>query len=198
VRKQVWRIIDGWTSRGRKEKSAAVLRWSDIEDPQAFIRRRGGRQFTADLGLPIRRAPLEAPMARLKVMVVDDDPVALEIACAILESQGHEVLARETALGTAVAVLRECPDVVLLDIRMPGISGPELLKVLRSQDRARGAQPTAFIFYSGLERDELDRLVEETGALGAVEKAAAPGQLASILEALLAQVRPRESDTAAR
>jgi CheY-like chemotaxis protein len=144
--------------------------------------------------LPISRTPVEAPMARLKVMVVDDDPVALEIASAILESQGHEVLARETALGTAVAVLRECRDAVVLDIRMPGISGPELLKVIRSQDLARGAQPTAFIFYSGLEQAELKQLVEETGALGAVDKAAAPGQLASTLEVLLGQVRPQEGD----
>ena len=136
-------------------------------------------------------------MTRLKVMVVDDDPVALEIATAILESQGHEVVARKAALGTAVAVLRECPDVVVLDVRMPGISGRELLKVIRSQDLARGAEPTAFIFYSGLERAELDQLVEETGALGAVEKAVAPGQLASTLEGLLAQVRQREGDTAA-
>ena len=140
---------------------------------------------------------MEASVARLKVMVVDDDPVALEIASAILESQGHEVLARKTALGTAVAVLRECPDVVVLDVRMPGISGRELLKVIRSQDLAHRAQPTAFIFYSGLERAELYQLVEETGALGAVEKAVAPGQLASTLEALLAQVRQREGDTAA-
>jgi CheY-like chemotaxis protein len=140
---------------------------------------------------------LEVPVARLKVMVVDDDPVALEIASAILESQGHQVLARKTALGTAVAVLRECPDVVVLDVRMPGISGRELLKVIRSQDLARGARPTPFIFYSGLERSELERLVEETGALGAVEKAAAPLQLASTLEALLAKVREREGDAAA-
>jgi hypothetical protein len=48
-----------------------------------------------------------------------------------------------------------------------------------------------------LERAELDRLVDETGALGAVEKAVAPGQLASTLEALLAKVRPQGSDRAA-
>ena len=136
-------------------------------------------------------------MARLKAMVVDDDPVALQIASAILESQGHEVIARESALGTTVAVLRERPDVVVLDIRMPGISGQELLKVIRDQDNARGDPPTAFVFYSGMERSELERLVEETGALGAVEKAVAPNQLASTLEALLARVRPRGSDSAA-
>ena len=136
-------------------------------------------------------------MARLKAMVVDDDPVALQIASAILESQGHEVIARESALGTTVAVLRERPDVIVLDIRMPGISGQELLKVIRDQDSARGARPTAFIFYSGMERPELDRLVEETGALGAVEKAVAPDQLASTLAALLAQVQPRGDDSAA-
>jgi CheY-like chemotaxis protein len=94
-------------------------------------------------------------------------------------------------------VLRERPDVVVLDIRMPGISGQELLKVIRDQDAARGAQPTAFIFYSGMERSELDRLVEETGALGAVEKAVPPGELATALEALLAQVEPRGDDSAA-
>jgi CheY-like chemotaxis protein len=130
-------------------------------------------------------------------MIVDDDPVALEIASAILENQGHEVLARKTALGTAVAALREGPDVVVLDVKMPGISGQELLRVIRSQDLARGAQPAAFIFYSGLERAELERLVNETGALGAVEKAVAPGQLASTFGALLAKVRPREGDSAA-
>lgn len=134
-------------------------------------------------------------MARLKVMIVDDDPVALEIASAILESQGHEVVARETALGTAVAVLRECPDVVVLDIRMPGISGHELLKVLQAQDLAQGEEPTAYIFYSGMERAELERVVEESGALGAIEKATGADQLASAFETLLAQVRPREDDT---
>jgi CheY-like chemotaxis protein len=130
-------------------------------------------------------------------MVVDDDPVALQVASAILESQGHEVVARGSALGTTVAVLRERPDVVVLDIRMPGISGQELLKVIRDQDTARGARRTAFIFYSGMERSELDRLVEETGALGAVEKAVAPNELASALEALLAKVEPRGDDSAA-
>ena len=147
--------------------------------------------------MPISRVLPEVSVARLKVMIVDDDPVALEIASAILEKQGHEVVARKTALGTAVAVIRECPDVVVLDVKMPGISGRELLKVIRSQDLARGAQPTAFIFYSGLERVELERLVEETAALGAVEKAVAPGQLASRLEALLARVPPREGDSVA-
>ena len=136
-------------------------------------------------------------MARMKVMVVDDDPVALQIASAILESQGHEVIARESALGTTVAVLREAPDVVVLDIGMPGISGPELLKVIQDLDLERDTQPTAFIFYSGMERSELERLVEETGALGALEKAVTPDQLASTLEALLAQVRPRGGDPTA-
>jgi CheY-like chemotaxis protein len=116
-------------------------------------------------------------------MVVDDDPVALQIAAAVLEAQGHEVVMRDSALGTSVAVLQEQPDVLVLDINMPGISGRTLLDAIREQ----GGQ-AAVIFYSGREAEELQGLVDETGVLGAVAKAVDPGELASAFSVLLDQV----------
>ena len=128
--------------------------------------------------------------AGLKVMVVDDDPVALQIAAAVLEAQGHQVLTRESALGTSVAVLRERPDVLVLDINMPGISGKTLLEAIREQD----AQAQV-IFYSGRDPDELESLVSETGVLGAVAKAVDPDELASAFSSLLERVSPHKDDS---
>ncbi|HEX7671697.1 MAG TPA: response regulator, partial [Polyangiaceae bacterium] len=55
----------------------------------------------------------------LRVMLVDDDPTTLQVHAAILEQLGHAVTQRTTALGTTLAILREKPDVVVLDVRIP-------------------------------------------------------------------------------
>jgi len=127
-------------------------------------------------------------MEPLKLMIVDDDPVALAMAAAVLEGQGHQVIARENALGTTAAVVQERPDVIVLDLNMPGLSGPALLESIREKDG-----DVAVIFYSGQESAELDRIVAETGALGAVVKAVDAGALASAFEALLSRVPVRSA-----
>jgi CheY-like chemotaxis protein len=121
---------------------------------------------------------------RLKVLVVDDEPVALEVTRAVLEKLGHEVVTRESALGTTAAIVRERPDIVLLDIVMPGIPGDELLRAIRQRDLLRGHERTQFILYSGLASSKLERLVEETGALGSIEKTADPAAFACAFTAL--------------
>jgi CheY-like chemotaxis protein len=112
----------------------------------------------------------------MKVLVVDDDPVALETSKAVLEGLGHEVVVREHALGTTSAILDERPDVVLVDVEMPALPGDELIRVVRRRGAALGLE-TVFILYSGRNLGELERLVEETGAVGAIEKT---GSLASL------------------
>jgi CheY-like chemotaxis protein len=115
---------------------------------------------------------------RLKVLVVDDDPVTLEVTKAVLEGLGHAVLTRGQALGTTPVAMAERPDVIILDVRMPGLSGGELLGVIRKGYLARNVPPPQFILYSGLAAEALARLVEETGALGAIEKSGNPNDFA--------------------
>ena len=43
----------------------------------------------------------------LKVMLVDDDALALEVAAVALESRGHDVVKRDKAIGTLLAIRRE-------------------------------------------------------------------------------------------
>jgi PleD family two-component response regulator len=105
---------------------------------------------------------------RLKVLVVDDDPVLLEIVRERLERAGCDVSVRDEALGTTQVVASVQPDVVLLDVNMPALSGTELLQLIR---RRSSADSTRIILFSSLEPAELDDLVVKTGADGGLSKA---------------------------
>ena len=114
----------------------------------------------------------------MKVLVVDDDPVILEVAQAVLKGLGHDVSTRSNAFGTSVVILNEKPDVALIDLGMPGLPGEELVRIAGKDDFDASGHRTTFIFYSGREREELDRIVLETGVAGAIDKASGPAGLA--------------------
>lgn len=105
-------------------------------------------------------------MQRLTFLVVDDDPVALEVARERLESIGFDVSTRDQALGTSSYILQNRPDFVLLDVMMPALTGGELAQVLK-----RRATRTGVILYSSKPPGELRALAEATGALGSISKA---------------------------
>ena len=104
---------------------------------------------------------------RLKVLVVDDDPIVLEVTRARLEAAGYEVVIREDGVGTSNAVAQENPDVVLLDITMPGISGEAIAKLITHNPKRAAV---SVIFHSTRGQAELDVLASECRALGAIEK----------------------------
>ena len=81
---------------------------------------------------------------KYRVLIVDDDPIALQAAKIQLEQVGLEVHASEEPLK-ALGVARETkPDVIILDIMMPEVSGTELAAILR-EDRQFDAIPIVFL-----------------------------------------------------
>ena len=68
---------------------------------------------------------------KCRVLVVEDDPVVLKTTAAIVRSFGFSVRAAEDGF-VALKILREVlPDIILCDRRMPGMSGFELLSIIR-------------------------------------------------------------------
>ncbi len=126
--------------------------------------------------------------SRGRVLVVDDDPIVLEVTKAWLESAGYHVNVREQALGTSEQVARESPDVVLLDISMPALGGPELAQVLRRHSLTNKA---AIILHSSSDSHVLASLVRETGAIGAIAKTSNSKQFMSDFEKILAKFHSR-------
>jgi len=71
------------------------------------------------------------------VLIVDDEADVREVLAFWLRREGFRVLvAEESAEGIAVAQ-SEGPDIILLDVMMPGISGWEVLERLKDDDRTR-------------------------------------------------------------
>jgi len=66
-----------------------------------------------------------------RILIVDDNALNLELARDILELDGFEVETASAGDEGVAMVRRNPPDLVLMDLRMPGISGLEALAILR-------------------------------------------------------------------
>lgn len=66
-----------------------------------------------------------------KVLIVDDDPAIVDILYGSLKGEGYQVFSANSGEYAVDQVRREKPDVVLLDIKMPGMDGLEVLRCIR-------------------------------------------------------------------
>ena len=66
-----------------------------------------------------------------RVLVVDDEPSILQTSSALLRSKGYEVRTAADGFAALVEMRRALPDVTISDLRMPNMSGFELLSVVR-------------------------------------------------------------------
>jgi len=122
----------------------------------------------------------------LVIMIVDDDPMTLQVTATILSRRGHRVIQRSSSIGTTVAISREQPDVVLLDVNMPGLTGDRLTKLVRSGSHLYAP---VIILYSGMFHEELVTLARSCGASGVIEKTGDPVRLVEQLEKIVAESR---------
>lgn len=74
---------------------------------------------------------------RATVMVVDDDPLNLELIEAMLETEGYELVLLDSGKKCLDAVRQKTPDIILLDALMPKMSGFQVVKRLKTDDATR-------------------------------------------------------------
>lgn len=125
-------------------------------------------------------------MSAQRVLVVDDDAAALQVTRAHLESAGFEVLTRDGAFGTSAYILREQPDVVVLDVDMPGLRGDKIAELLTKNPSRRVPK---LILYSSLDEEELRAAAQRCGAIGYVTKTGLIGNLVRAVERCLGQAQ---------
>ncbi len=70
-------------------------------------------------------------MGAARVMIVDDEPQARRVLKAALVTRGFEVTDARTGEEALESLRRETPDVILLDLKMPGIGGLETCRLIR-------------------------------------------------------------------
>jgi DNA-binding response OmpR family regulator len=72
----------------------------------------------------------------MKILVVEDEPSDLKLATVVLESDGHRVFGTGTPAEVMDSVLAQRPDVILLDLALPGTNGLELSRQLKAHPQA--------------------------------------------------------------
>lgn len=102
-----------------------------------------------------------------RVAVIDDSDIARDLIALILEEHGFEVVSHESPFGLGSSLKRFDPDLVLLDLRMPGLSEDNLRSVVASYRAACGAW---VVLHSAHDRVEVVRILQHAGADGAIEK----------------------------
>ena len=87
---------------------------------------------------------LGAPRRPLRILVVDDEPAVLEALETLLTREGHVVLRAEDGEGALRQAQAERPDIILLDLHLPGMSGFEVVTRLRKIPALEAVPVVAF------------------------------------------------------
>lgn len=121
-----------------------------------------------------------AGMAR--ILVADDDPHIREVVAFALESAGHSVHAREDGPSAVAAAQASPPDLVILDIMMPGIDGIEVCRRIR-------ARSTVPILFLSARDEEIDKIIGlEVGGDDYITKPFSTRELVARVKAMLRRV----------
>ncbi len=119
--------------------------------------------------------------ARGNVLVVDDEPTIAEVVARYLERAGYRAQIAGDGLGAIEAAAAQRPDLVVLDLMLPGIDGLEVMRRLRELDRARIAE--ILLTAKGEESDRVIGL--RLGADDYVVKPFSPAELVARVDAVL-------------
>ena len=71
------------------------------------------------------------PETKASLLIVDDEPSIRESLSFVLTEVGYSVRATEDGFSALIEIQKEIPDIILSDLNMPGMSGFELLSVVR-------------------------------------------------------------------
>jgi two-component system phosphate regulon response regulator PhoB len=129
-------------------------------------------------------------MAR-KILVVDDEAPIREMIGFVLSGAGFDYVEAGNADSAEEILLREQPDLILLDWMMPGRSGIDFARQLRRDESTR-AIPVIMLTARGEEDDKVRGL--NTGADDYITKPFAGSELVARIEAVLRRVRPDASE----
>jgi DNA-binding response OmpR family regulator len=116
-----------------------------------------------------------------RILVVDDDPVILRLIEVNLDLEGFEVDTADRGEDAIARARDTSPDLIILDLMMPEMSGWEIAERLQEDDKTKGIP---LVFLSARTQDEDRRRGEELGVAGYVTKPFDPAELVSTIRRL--------------
>ena len=101
-----------------------------------------------------------------KVLVIDDSLTTVSFVRAALTPDGHEVTHLESFVALPRILAESPPDLVILDLKMPGLSGRQLGHVIRREER----KPIPVVIFSSCEPEEMQEIAGEIDAVAWIKK----------------------------
>jgi CheY-like chemotaxis protein len=123
-----------------------------------------------------------------KVLIADDSRFQVQTLTAWLRPRGFDVVTAQDALQAWTAALRSSPDLILLDINMPGGTGIEVLRRLRLSSKT---QHIPVIVVSGEESPTTESIVRHLGAAEFLHKPVKQDELLGTVDRVLCLDGPR-------
>jgi len=125
----------------------------------------------------------------IKILFIEDDAILSRVYCKAMQAAGFEVThAADGEAGLAILQVMR-PDLILLDLMLPRISGTDLLRIIRGSE---GIKDTPVIVFSSAFRSEVREQVEQLGASRVLSKSEfVPKQVIAVIKELLPGGRRR-------
>ena len=127
------------------------------------------------------------PAMTKRILVVDDNEDNRQILIDLLSTAGYEVIEARTGFDAVTTAEREVPDLVLMDIQLPGMDGLEATRRIKAQP-ALAAIPVIAVTSYALSGD--DRKAADAGCDGYVTKPYSPRALLAQVRTILADAPP--------
>lgn len=119
---------------------------------------------------------------KARILLIEDNPQNRYLAKFLLEQRGHEVLEAETG-PQGLEMAAECsPDLILLDIQLPGMDGHAVARTLKSDSQLKSIPVIAVTSYAMV--GDREKCLE-AGAEGYIEKPIDPETFPSAVEGYL-------------
>jgi CheY-like chemotaxis protein len=118
-----------------------------------------------------------------KILLVEDEPIAQTLYQNRLQREGFRISFAEDGALALSALAREKPDLVVLDLMLPKVNGPEVLKHIRSEERLKS---TPVLIISNAYMSELSQKAMDSGATrGMLKTECTPGRLVETVRDML-------------
>lgn len=128
-----------------------------------------------------------------RLLVVDDEPHLLRALEALLGGAGFEVTTARSGSEALVKLAQAVPDLIISDIRMPGINGYELARQLRDSSRT-ALVPIVFLTAKGESDDRIEGF--RVGVDAYFTKPFVPGELLAAVKNILSRVERTHAEIA--
>ncbi|MCE5277135.1 MAG: response regulator [Planctomycetaceae bacterium] len=152
----------------------SVANWIDQGLLKAYRTPGGHRRVVVDdlihfcrqHGMPV---PAEAQARPCRVLIVDDEPAITQLLAGTIKEafQEFEVIEANDGFRAGQLVATLAPEVVLLDLKMPGVDGYDVCRIIKSNDQTRHARVIAMTAYPS---EENVQQITDCGAEVCLEK----------------------------